>query len=98
MEQMPEKNPAEEISEAAYQKALQEEVRITLEKKAGSAVFHRKIEASSAAAALNGIACLIREYAALVDLAPVKVLAVLATVMTVPTIRERMAEEKREEP
>lgn len=80
-------------NQAAIREALEAEVTITLEKKAGSEKFRRKIEASSAAAALNALAVLIREYAALVKLNPVEVLAVLATVMTVPA----PADERKEE-
>ena len=58
------------------------------EKKAGSETFRRKIEASSASAALNGLAVLLREYAALVGVNPVEVLALLATVLTVPAMKE----------
>ena len=68
--------------------AVAAEVTITLEKKAGSETFRRKIEASSASAALNGLAVLLREYAALVGVNPVEVLALLATVLTVPAMKE----------
>ena len=84
---------AYEANQAAIQEALAAEVTITLEKKAGSEKFHRKIEASRAAAALNALAGLIREYAALVKLNPVEVLAVLATVMTVQAPVDRKKEE-----
>ena len=87
------KGVAYEANKAAIQEALAAEVTITLEKKAGSEKFRRKIEASSAAAALNALAVLIREYAALVKLNPVEVLAVLATVMTVPAPADETKEE-----
>ena len=74
-------------NQAAIREAVEAEVVITLEKKKGSETFHRKIEASSAAAALNGLAVLLREYAAMVGINEVEVLALLATVMTVPAIR-----------
>ena len=60
-----EKDVLYEANRAAIREALAAEVLITLEKKAGSETFRRKIEASSASAALNGLAVLLREYAAL---------------------------------
>lgn len=77
-----------EANQAAIREAVAAEVTITLEKKAGSETFWRKIEASSASAALNGLAVLLREYAALVGVNPVEVLALLATVLTVPAMKE----------
>lgn len=82
----------EEANSRAYQEALAEECTITLEKKPGSALFHRTIKASSAPAALNGIACLIREYASITGKTPIQILAVLATVMTMPMIQEKKGE------
>lgn len=87
------KGVAYEANRAAIQEALAAEVTITLEKKAGSEKFRRKIEASSASAALNALAVLIRAYAELVGLNSVEVLALLATVMTVPA----PVDEKKEE-
>lgn len=83
----------EEVNSRAYQEALAEECTITLEKKPGSALFHRTIKASSAPAALNGIACLIREYASITGKTPIQILAVLATVMTFPTIQDQQKRE-----
>lgn len=90
-----EKDVLYEANRAAIREALAAEVSITLEKKAGSETFRRKIEASSASAALNGLAVLLREYAALVGLNPVEILALLATVLTVPAPagKERAKEE-----
>ena len=90
-----EKDVLYEANRAAIREALAAEVLITLEKKAGSETFRRKIEASSASAALNGLAVLLREYAALVGLNPVEILALLATVLTVPAPagKERAKEE-----
>ena len=68
----------------------------SLEKKPGSALFHRTIKASSAPAALNGIACLIREYASITGKTPIQILAVLATVMTFPTIQDQQKKEEDE--
>lgn len=84
---------ARAANEAAMKLAEEQEVTIWLEKKRGDLTFRREIHTSSAAAALNGIACLIREYAALVGISEIKVLAVLATVMTVPAIQEKQKEE-----
>ena len=42
------------------------------------------------------IAVLIREYAAMVGLSPVSVLAVLATVIAMPTIRKQQVEKQEE--
>lgn len=90
-----EKDVLYEANRAAIREALAAEVSITLEKKAGSETFRRKIEASSASAALNGLVVLLREYAALVGLNPVEILALLATVLTVPAPagKERAKEE-----
>ena len=72
--------------QAAIREAVEAEVTITLEKKKGSETFRRKIKASSAAAALNGLAVLLREYAKLVGVNEIEVLALLATVLTVPAM------------
>jgi len=47
--------------DAAMETALAAEVTITLEKKAGSETYHRDIKASSSAAAMHGLAVLVRE-------------------------------------
>ena len=84
----------EEANSRAYQEALAEECTITLEKKPGSALFHRTIKASSAPAALNGIACLNSGNMRLSPGRPrFKILAVLATVMTFPTIQDQQKRE-----
>lgn len=76
--------------EKAMEAALAAEVTITLEKRAGSETFHRSIRASSASAAMNALAVLVREYAVMLDMTAAEVLAVLATVLAAPTIqRER---------
>ncbi|WP_297232267.1 hypothetical protein [uncultured Flavonifractor sp.] len=80
------KDVAYEANQAAIREAVEAEVFITLEKKKGSETFRRKIEASSAPAALNGLAVLLREYAKLVGVNEIEVLALLATVMTVPAM------------
>ena len=46
---------------------------------------------------MNGVACLIREVADILGRRPVEVLAVLATVLAMPTIQSREKEEKQEE-
>lgn len=74
--------------EAAIKEAVDAEVIITLEKKRGSETFRREIQASSASAALNGLAVLLKEYAKTVGVSTVQVLAILATVLTVPEIRD----------
>lgn len=74
--------------EAAIKEAVDAEVIITLEKKKGSETFRREIQASSASAALNGLAVLLKEYAKTVGVSTVQVLAILATVLTVPEIRD----------
>lgn len=80
---------AYEANQAAIREAVKAEVTITLEKKKGSDTFRRKIEASSASAALNGLAVLLKEYARVVGVSEIQVLALLATVMTVPVRKER---------
>ncbi len=80
--------------EAAMREGIQADVLIHLEKKAGSETFERKIEASSASAALNGIAVLIAEYSKITSVPVVRVLAVLAATMTAPAIREEQAEKE----
>lgn len=87
----------EEANRRAYQEALTEECEIIVSKERGSALFRRKINASSAAAAVNGVACLIREVADILGRRPVEVLAVLATVLAMPTIQSREKEERQEE-
>ncbi len=72
---------------AAYREAVAEKVSITLEKVPGVETFHRRIEASSSSAALNGVAVLVRELAGVLGVPVTKVLALLAVVLTVPTIR-----------
>ena len=70
------------------QSGLCDDVTISLRKEPGSECFGRKIEASSASAALTGLAVLIREYAKLTGVPVLRVLAVLAASMTAPGIRE----------
>lgn len=72
----------------AFQKGIQDEVRIVLEKAAGVAVFKRSIEASSAAAALNGIAVLVVEYAKQIEVPVESVLSILTTVLLAPAAKE----------
>lgn len=84
-----EKDMAYEANQAAIREAVEAEVTITLEKKKGSDTFRRKIEASSASAALNGLAVLLKEYARVVGVSEIQVLALLATVMTAPVRKER---------
>lgn len=74
--------------EDAMEAALAAEVTITLEKKAGSETFRRNIRASSAAAAVNALAVLIREVAAILDMRVEEVLAVIATVLAAPSFPE----------
>lgn len=85
-------DPAAGALEAAMREGIQAEVTILLEKKAGEDLFRRKIEATSASAALNGIAILIAEYSKLTEVPVVRVLALLAATMTAPGIREERAE------
>lgn len=82
-----EKGTEDKPAQDAIHEAVEAEVVITLEKQRGSGTFRRKIVASSASAALNGLAVLIKEYAKLVGINGVEVLALLATVMTVPAIQ-----------
>ena len=82
-----EQSVAYKAREAAIREAVEAEVTITLEKKPGSETFRREIQASSASAALNGLAVLVREYAKVVGVNPVEVLELLATVLTVPEVR-----------
>lgn len=77
-----------EAEKRAMQEGMDAEVTIYLEKKAGSDKFKRTITASSAPAAVNGLAVLIREFAALMGITVVEILALLATVLTVPTIQK----------
>lgn len=88
------KSVAYEANRAAIREAVEAEVYITLEKKKGSETFHREIRASSASAALNGLAVLLKEYAKVVGVNAVEVLALLATVLTVPDIQGGEAEER----
>ena len=78
--------------EAALEEALAAEVTITLEKKAGSETFRRNIQASSAAAAVNALAVLSREVAAILDMRVAEVLAVVATVLAAPAFPEERGE------
>lgn len=82
------KSVAYEANRAAIREAVEAEVYITLEKRKGSETFKREIRASSASAALNGLAVLLKEYAKTVGVSTVQVLAILATVLTVPEIRD----------
>lgn len=79
---------AKKANEAAIKAAMDADVCIELRKEAGSETFHRTITASSASAALNGIAILIQEYAKLTGLPVMRVLAVLAATMTAPALKE----------
>ena len=84
---------ARAANEAAMKLAEEQEVTIWLEKKRGELTVRREMHASSAVAAVNGSACLVRECAAMIGISEVKLLAVVATVMTVPAIQEKQKEE-----
>lgn len=71
------------------------EVRITLEKKAGSKTFQRNIQASNGMAAVAGLSILVQETAALLDMTAVEVLAVLAVALTTPADRKEEKGEPR---
>ena len=74
----------EEKKQAAIQAGIDAEVKILLEKKAGETVFNRTMEATSAGAALNGIAILIAEFSLLVQRPVDSVLGMLAAVLIGP--------------
>ena len=78
---MNEKEIQKAATDAAAQEGVNAEVKITLEKKAGEDRFKRSIEASSASAALNGLAILLTEYAALIGVNVLEVLSLLAVVL-----------------
>lgn len=80
---------AEAANRAAIAEALEADVTIELRKEKGSSVFGRRIEASSASAALNGIAVLIAEYSRLTDVPVLRVLALLAATMSASALREK---------
>lgn len=81
------------MEEREIQQMIEDETHIVLEKLPGSKTCRCSMEASSAAAALNGISVLIREYAAKVGMPELRVLAILAAVMAAPTIRQEAAEQ-----
>ena len=63
---------------------ISDEVRIILEKQAGQESFQASIQASSAAAAINGIAQLVVKLAGNLQWPVEKLVAVLATVLLAP--------------
>lgn len=63
---------------------ISDEVRIILEKAAGQESFQASIQASSAAAAINGIAQLVVKLAGNIQWPVEKLVAVLATVLLAP--------------
>lgn len=83
---------ATEADEAAVREAIAAACKIALEKTPGSMTFSRNIEASSSSAALNGVAVLIRELAAMLGVPVTSVLAMLTVALTAPTIRAGQAE------
>lgn len=76
-----------EAEDAAIREAISAHVKIVLNKESGSESYRRTIEASSTTAAMNGLAVLVREYAMLTNSPVTHVLAVLATLLTVPGYR-----------
>lgn len=78
---------ATEDDAAAIQAAIAAACKITLEKKPGGMTFSRSIEASSTSAALNGVAVLIRELAAMLGVPVTSVLSMLTVALTVPAIQ-----------
>ena len=73
---------------------LDQNKRLKYDPEKGQAVYQANLRnRGRRPAALNALAVLIREYAALVKLNPVEVLAVLATVMTVPAPADETKEE-----
>lgn len=92
---MNEKDAMKAAEEAAIQEGIQAEVKITLEKKAGEDKFERHIEASSASSALNGLAILLTEYAALIGVNVLEVLSLLAVVLAGPRKGEKNEQSKK---
>lgn len=86
---------AEKDSEAerARQEAMRAEVYFRLEKRAGSETFSRDLKYSSGSAAVNGVAVLIRELAAMMGVSEVKILSLLAVVLTAPVVRKEATRE-----
>ena len=61
-----------------------DEVEITFRKTAGDEKCRCKIEANNAAAALNGVCIIVQEYARVLQLPAMHVLAVIAAAMAEP--------------
>ena len=80
-------------AERARQEAIRAEVCFHLEKRAGRENFHRDLKYSSGSAAVNGVAVLIRELAAMMGVSEVKILSLLAVVLTAPVVRKEAAHE-----
>lgn len=80
-------NENRSVSEAEA-RAAEEEVFITLEKRSGSTSFMRSIQASSPRAAVNGIANLVKEAAALLGLTTANMLGALAVALLAPEKKE----------
>ena len=63
---------------------ISDEVEITLRKTAGNEKCNCKIAANNAASALNGVCIIVQEYASVLQLPALHVLAVMAALMADP--------------
>ena len=73
---------------AAEQRAVEDEVKITLEKEAGQISFSRHIEASSPQAVLQGMAILVVEVAKILNVSVSKILSLLTVILLAPAAKE----------
>lgn len=76
---------------------ISDEVEITLRKTAGNEKCNCKIAANNAASALNGVCIIVQEYASVLQLSPLHVLAVMAAVMADPTSEHGAVEDAPKE-
>lgn len=76
---------------------ISDEVEITLRKTAGNEKCNCKIAANNAASALNGVCIIVQEYASVLQLSALHVLAVMAALMADPTSEHGAAEDAPKE-
>ncbi len=85
---MSEKTANQAAEEAVEQEGIEDEVRIVLEKKPGETIFQRKIDASSAKAAIMGLGILITDFSKAVGLEVTRTLAILTVSLTAPALEQ----------
>lgn len=79
---------ASDLNGKYLDEAMQDDLRILLEKPAGSLVVNCDIKCANPAMGLNGIAILIEQYSQIMEVSVPRILAILFSALVTPAGRE----------